>query len=234
MWLVSAMALGQTVPLVTQADTARLQRAQPKVTEADIARAVRDNPMPTDDQVRRLGAPSSPRIDQLPQPADRRPVDLAAIARGFEKAGAGMPPEAAAGPTLMVFISFSMPERALQQLVVQAEKLRATLVLRGFEQGSLVKTAAHVRRLIGQHSISFKVDPQAFERFAVMRAPTFVLLRADAQSRECGAGTCYASQAFVSTSGDVSIDYALEHIEKTAPAFAKEARSYLKRMGNQP
>ena len=49
--------------------------------DADIERARQQHPMPTDAELARVPVPSTPRIDALPQPVTRTPVDLEALAK---------------------------------------------------------------------------------------------------------------------------------------------------------
>ena len=230
---VPALAPAQSPqPVVTDADIARAARNQPIITDKDIERAARKHRMPTDAELARVPVPATPRIDALPQPLTPRRIDLGAIARGFEVMGQPTPvgPGLKAGPALLVFVSFSMPELALSRLVDQAARSGATIVLRGFVDGSLQQTVTRAQRLIGQRQVGFQIDPQAFDRFSVAVVPTFVLLKDRAAATPCAAGTCYPSASFVATAGDVSIDYALEFIKRSAPAFGRDASIFLSRM----
>lgn len=222
-----------TSPSVTEADMARARRQQPQVTDADIERAKRANRMPSEAELARVPIQGTPRIDALPQPASAgRPVDLEALAKGYERA-VGSPLQQGAflsGPGLMVFVSFSMPELTLARLVDQAQRSQAVLVIRGFVNGSLKETVARVKDLIGSRKVGFQIDPQAFDRFAVTATPTFVLVRNGAVPSDCGGNTCFASDAFVSVVGDVSLVYALEYFQRSAPAFDKDAAVFLKRL----
>ena len=225
----SAMAQAQSV--VTEADMARAKRSQPVVTDKDIERAQKKHRMPTDDELRRIPVPATPKLDALPVPGSTTPIDLQALAKGYAAnvdqmaAAQGMQ----AGPGLMIFVSFSMPEPTLRRLVDQAAKTQASLFVRGFINGSLQQTVARAQELIGNRQVAFHIDPQAFDRFAVDKTPTFVLVRGGARGQPCGAGLCFAADAFAAASGDVSLDYALEFIARQAPRFATDARRYLKR-----
>jgi conjugal transfer pilus assembly protein TrbC len=120
------------VPLRRWCFRARLSaRTLPKVTDADIERARQQHPMPTDAELARVPVPSTPRIDALPQPATRTPVDLEALAKGFDAQADKPVLGAASGPSLLVFVSFAMPEATITRLLDQASRARATLVLRG-------------------------------------------------------------------------------------------------------
>lgn len=218
-------------PVVTEADMARAAKRQPTITDRDIEQAAKKHRMPTDAELARVPIQGTPRIDALPQPQVRRPVDLGAIAKGYEAMEqTGAAGALNAGPTLLVFVSFSMPEPALARLVDQAARSGATLVLRGFVGNSLQQTVQRTQQLIGQREVGFQIDPQAFDRFSVSVTPTFVLLRTGAVPEPCAAGTCFPSSGYVSTAGDVSVDYALEFIKRGAPGFQQEADSFLRRM----
>lgn len=233
--LAAAAAFAQKAPSrpeITEADLARVRSQQPVITDADIERARRTNRMPTERELSRVPIPSTPNIDALPKPAINRPIDLEALAKGYEGAVGSALPEVKSqvGPGLLIFVSFAMPEQALSRLVDQATRSGATMVLRGFVNGSLKETIGKVQQLIGGRKVSFQIDPQAFDRFAVAATPTFVLVRDGARPSDCAAGTCFAADAFVSVAGDVSVDYALEYFQRAAPAFNKDAATFLQRL----
>jgi len=99
-----------------------------------------------------------------------------------------------------------------------------------FTQGSLQQTVARAQRLIGQRQVSFQIDPQAFDRFGVSVAPTFVLLKSGSTATPCAAGACFAASSFALVAGDVSLDYALEFFRRSAPAFRREATGLLSKL----
>ena len=201
-----------------------------QVTDADIERARRQHRMPTDAELARVPVPSTPRVDALPQPATRMPIDLEALAKDFDVRADKPALGEASGPRLLVFISFAMPEATITRLLDQAARARATLVLRGLVNGSLRDTVERMQRLIGNRQVAVQIDPQAFDRFAITRTPSFVLVRDGAAAQPCAAGMCIAGDQFVLAAGDVSLDYALKFIERSAPAMAGDASAYLKRM----
>lgn len=219
---------------VTDADIERAKQSQPTITDQDIERARQRNRMPSDAELSRVPVPSTPRIEALPQPASRTPIDLAALARGFD-AQAGQPAlQAPSGPGLLIFISFAMPEATLARLVDQAVRARASLVLRGLVDGSLTKTVTRVQGLIaglgGTRQVSVQIDPQAFDRFSVTQTPAFVLVRDGAQPLSCAAGICFAADAYAMAAGDVSLDYALAFFQRSAPRLARDAGVFVKRL----
>ncbi|HRO59507.1 MAG TPA: type-F conjugative transfer system pilin assembly protein TrbC [Burkholderiaceae bacterium] len=226
--LAATAAHGQEVPVAAPTPAA------PIITEQDIARAAAEHArMPTPQEVEQAARSHALRFDALPRPASSQTADLAAIARGFPAEGSQSNAALFAGtePSLFVFVSFSMPEAALRSLAAQAARAGATLVLRGMIAGSLQQTARRVQAVIGSHQLGFQIDPQAFDRFGVQAVPTYVLARPGGELPACASGSCAVATDFVSVAGDVSMDYALLHIESHAPGYASEARAFLAKLG---
>lgn len=221
-------------PVISDADLERARRHQPTITAQDIERARQQHRLPDDASFGRQAVPSTPRIDALPQPVTREPIDLGTLARGLD-VQAGRPSLAAdAGPRLLVFISFSMPPRTLDRLAEQAGRARAALVLRGLVDGSLTRTVAQVQTLLGGRKVAVLIDPQAFDRYAVRHTPTFVLVRQGAQARPCSAGSCAPASDYLAVSGDVSLDHALTYFQRSAPALSRDAAGFLRRLAGGP
>ncbi len=174
-----------------------------------------------------------PRVDALPIPATQTPVDLEALTRGFAGATGSPALPGADEPRLIVFISLAMPEAALARLVDQAARARAQLLLRGLSEGSLPRTAMRIQQLIGTRPVAVQIDPRAFDRYAIQRVPSFVLARAGGPDTTCSGEQCARSDDHVMAAGDVSLDYALAHFQRSAPAFAKDAGRFLARLGRR-
>jgi conjugal transfer pilus assembly protein TrbC len=225
-----AGAHAQVAPTVTDADIERARRAQPVISDRDIERAQQKHRSPSDADLARVPVPSTPKVDALPRPVTQAPVDLEALAKGFDAKADPPALQTSTGPGLLIFISFSMPEATLARLVDQAARARASLLLRGLANGSLRDTVARMQRLIGNRQVSVQIDPQAFDRFSIVRTPTFVLLGDGAQAQACGAGMCFAADQFALAAGDVSLDYALEYLARMAPRLARDADGFLKRL----
>ena len=235
--LAAALAAnGQTQamdpPVITDADIERVRREQPTITEQDIEQARQRHRMPSDAELQAAPVPNRPNIEALPRPATQTPIDLEALARGYASHAEAMNPAQghASEPGLFVFISLSMPQPTLQQLIDQAARAKASIVLRGFANGSLRDTVAQVHALIGNRQVAVQIDPQAFDRFAVNRVPTFVLVRDGTRPVSCASGSCAPAESFLRTSGDVSLDYALEYMRRSAPGFGRTADTFLKRI----
>lgn len=230
--LTMGMAAAQPAPVVTDADIQRARRSQPAISEQDIERARRAHPVPSAAELARVPIPSSPNIDALPRPQATAPIDLEALAKGYaaQVDPAAQMPGLNSGPILMVFISLTMPQATLKRLVDQAARAKASLLIQGLSKGSLRDTVAQVQGLIGQRQVAIQIDPQAFERYAVVRVPSFVIVREGARPLPCANGSCASPQDFVRLAGDVSLDYALSHIQRNAPRFGKEAAPFIQRI----
>jgi conjugal transfer pilus assembly protein TrbC len=207
--------------------SAALAFAQPVITDEDIRRARERNPMPSDEEVRRTQTQPAPRIDKLPLPPHRVPLDLEALSRGFDAQVPGSALQPPSGPSLLVFISFAMPELTLQRLVEQASRARATLILRGLLDGSLTRTAVRIQSLLGTRRAAVQIDPQAFDRYSVTRTPSFVLTRGGSSEATCTEGVCASATGYVIVAGDVSLHYALRQMQRGAPRFANDASAFL-------
>jgi conjugal transfer pilus assembly protein TrbC len=177
-------------------------------------------------------APAAPSIDALPKPLAQPPLDLEALARGYaattESHTVFPGPQRQAG--LIIFISLSVPLPTLERLLDQAAGAGASVVLRGFADGSLRQTVTQLQALIGARPIAVQVDPPAFDRFDITRVPSFVLLRDGARPRPCAAGSCAPPEDYLQVAGDVSLDYALAHMRRAAPGFQAEIDLFLGRL----
>ena len=87
-----------------------------------------------------------------------------------------------------------------------------------------------MQRVIGQRKVGFQIDPQAFDRFAIAATPSFVLIKDRSVPTPCAAGACFSADSFALAAGDVSIDYALRFIQRTAPKYSREAQVFLAKM----
>lgn len=217
-------------PTAQDIERAKQQYRQP--TDAEVKAAKRKYRQPTQAQLDRAASSQSPvNLDAIPLP--KGSVDVEGLARAYEQHrqafenGRGY---ASGQPALFVFVTLGMPEQTLRLLVEQASRAQAVLILRGLTDASIRKTAVRVQQLIGERRVEWLIDPEAFDRFGVSDAPTFVLVKALAPLSDCTSGTCVAPDAFASISGDVSIDYALEAIERRAPRFSAETRLFLARI----
>lgn len=186
---------------------------------------------PTAEQLGRQPIPTPPKIE-IQKPV--QPLNIEALARAFYDGKSGFQkPVASREPALLVFVTLSMPEASLARIVAQAARSDAVMVIRGLEGNSMRQTLARIQKLIGEHKVAWQIDPEAFRRFGVSQAPAVVLTAGGAGVISEGAGCengCISQASFALVAGDVSLDYALEHIARHRPAFDATARGYLRKL----
>jgi conjugal transfer pilus assembly protein TrbC len=196
---------------------ARIDAAVRTAEQADAA-AWRQRGAKAIQSAEQTPAPGVANWDNLPVSASPVPDILPVVERfqGYmEQQAQGVP----APGGLSIFVSLSMPRGSLEFLVAEAERTSATLVLRGMVDRSISKTMLAVQKLIGPRQVAWAIDPDAFARFQVETVPVFVLTRQGAHFEGCGDEACFPKEDYVRLSGDVSIAYALDAIERLMPQF---------------
>lgn len=132
-------------------------------------------------------------------------------------------------PELMVFISTSMPKKALLMLGEQARAAGAVLVLRGMKgvlgtKGVMEETTKALQP-IADTGAAIQIDPEAFGRYHVTAVPTFVIA---IKEESCGTDMCDAKS--YALAGDVTLEYALEQWASRGGVIGKQAEMYLHRI----
>lgn len=168
-----------------------------------------------------------PQIEAIPKPATPHP-NIDAIAERYKQSAQLVSTSDKAASDLMVFVSFSMPKGALEKVVTQAEKSGATLMFRGLKGDSMKTMTAAVRDLIGSRNVSTTIHPPAFQQYSITNVPAVVIARTEAGNvLENG---CAQSETFIKVTGDVTLDYALEYIERNSQAWSMTAKTYRSRI----
>ena len=191
--------------------------------------------MPSPAELDRQPAVVMPRLDTPTVPLQPG-IDAGALAAQYEalRGAAGQGAERQGKGVvsgLLVFVTLQMPKASLRRLAEQAERAQATLVLRGLRNSSMKDTLAEVADLIGPRKVAWLIDPEAFKRFGVVLAPSFVLVAPQGGSTpDCAAGQCNVPPVFAKVVGDVSTVYALQAIERGDPAVSALARVYRARL----
>ena len=230
-WLITPAAILQvSLSAVLLQNTAHA--AEPVwPTPQAIEHAREAHPFPNAERLRRVPVPALPRIAPA-APA----LDIADIARRHIQIQ-GQKDAAPTSPSLRIFVSLSMPQASLRLLVAQAERSGATLLLRGLKGNSMKQTLEAVQALIGERWVNWQIDPEAYARYSVRHAPTFVLTQsgvtAGSTNATCGS-SCIAANAFYSVAGDVSLDYALDTLVRRYPDAQQHATPFLKRLRTTP
>lgn len=209
--------------------------------------AERGNPLPEDEEIARAQArvreamravPEStvaheqfgqamPNTERLPKPGAKAP-DIESIARKFKYIKNPNTATGAGQPDLLIFVSFSMPREALVRTIEQAERAGGSLVFRGLKGDSMKRMGEEVRALIGDRNVSVAIHPPAFQQFTIRQVPAVVIANAKAGSvMEDG---CSKPETFAKVTGDVTLNFALDYIERKSPEWAMAARSYRTRL----
>jgi conjugal transfer pilus assembly protein TrbC len=226
--LASAMALAQEPSFPgARTDGVRLPTAEDMAKAQQRAREAMGRLTDSGTMKQQYGIAGMPKVEALPKPAAPAP-DIASIAEKYKHLGQAAIPQNGQ-PDLFVMVSLSMPKEALVRTAEQAERAGATLVFRGLKGDSMTKMGEEIKAIVGSRSVSVVVHPPAFQQFGVSRVPTFVLARGDAGNQTLENG-CSKPETFVKVSGDVSLDYALDYIERKSQAWAAVAKEYRSRI----
>lgn len=153
----------------------------------------------------------------VPTPA-RSDVDVEMVARRYEQKVV-----ARRADGLMVFASFSMPEASLKKLLADTARAGGVVVLRGFKDGSMKRTALAVSDLGA--SAGVQISPDAFTKYRVAAVPAVVLVMPESGEVLDGEG-CALPDTYAMVSGDVGLGYALAEIERRSPEFQQIAARY--------
>ena len=117
---------------------------------------------------------------------------------------------------ILVFASFAMPAPSLRQIMEDAERYQAQVVMRGFVDNSVFKTEAALAEVFGDVSDAkgFAIDPTLFRRFNVQAVPIYVVLNGPLDACEspgCGED---APPLHDRVSGNIELHAALELVAR--------------------
>lgn len=195
-------------------------------TQTDIDRALQSHRFPTPEQLRRQPIPVPPRIE-----AQRPGLDIDALARGHAPLLAPNPLLSTQTGALRIFVTLDMPRGSLERLTDQAARTGAVLVLRGLKAHSMRQTLESVQSLIGEQHVHWTIDPEAFTRYGVQHAPSFVLTFSPTLESHATCTTqCPIPTSYAKVAGDVSTDYALESMMRRHPQVTSQATTLLHRL----
>ncbi|BFD45516.1 MAG: hypothetical protein DMENIID0002_01620 [Rickettsia endosymbiont of Sergentomyia squamirostris] len=81
---------------------------------------------------------------------------------------------------IVIFVSFSMADAALQDYYHEAKKLGAKLVMRGLRNNSFKDTQVKMQEL----RISVDIDPTLFEQYQVTAVPTIIWVNGQGNAKK--------------------------------------------------
>jgi len=163
-------------------------------------------------------------------------ADPGAALRALRADGAMRPAE----PPPVVLVSFAMPEDALRDLLAEAGRIGAPVLLRGLVEGSLRATLERAARLSepaggtegAGPAAGLAIDPTLFERFDIEAVPAFVV--SAEPIAPCTRGGC-ETPPHARVAGGVSLTYALGVIAREAedPAVRAAAARWQARLARE-
>ncbi|MEZ8256104.1 type-F conjugative transfer system pilin assembly protein TrbC [Vibrio cyclitrophicus] len=110
---------------------------------------------------------------------------------------------------VMVFVSLSMPDNALRQLLKQSQQYQVPLVIRGVLPEGMVPTASRILSLLEADDeemaidSGFAISPQWFRQFNITHVPVFVAI-----GEACNEASCPQSD-YDMVHGNLSLPNAL-------------------------
>lgn len=119
-----------------------------------------------------------------------------------------------------IFVSFSLSETLLKQLLILSKNYKAVLVLRGLKNNSFKQSIEYITSLNPDENEGFIIDPELFNKYHIQKVPTYVLAR----NKICPNSSCIPS--YDKLTGNVSPKYALEKFSQQGD-LAKEAKIIL-------
>lgn len=79
-------------------------------------------------------------------------------------------------PSAQVFVSFSMPQKLLEQTLKDCARFHVPAYLQGLHHNSMKETALIIMELSkAVPSLNLQIDPTAFERFGIKQVPALVV-----------------------------------------------------------
>ncbi|KTC80120.1 MULTISPECIES: type-F conjugative transfer system pilin assembly protein TrbC [Legionella] len=111
---------------------------------------------------------------------------------------------------VLVFLSFSMPERSLQAWLLQCKRSGAIPVIRGLIHNSFKETMTVLQALSQKTGIGMQLDPILFKTFEITAVPAVVYVK---DVPLCPANMDCKPVDYDKLYGDVSLDYALEKMD---------------------
>ncbi len=130
--------------------------------------------------------------------------------------------------TLMTFVSLSMPEYMLKNIIKETIKSKGTVVLRGFVDGDIKKTALVLKKLFKSNKAfsGMLLDPRLFKTYNITQVPTFVVTKPILG--ECEGSFCIpVAPEYLKLSGAVHIEWALEQFISESSSLKSIAINHL-------
>lgn len=227
--MLRIVAIGLLFSMSTLADQALIDQVDTR-QEATLPEGIDEatqQAMGQSNMVMEAFSKSTPTVPGLPQGfsnlAPSPGVDIGELSRQG-KALTGLADEETIRyeSQILIFISASMPEKAIENYMQSSARIEAALVLRGFIDNSLAETREFLSRLImrisnetTQVEPTILIDPTLYERFKVDSVPSIVVT--ESQIKPClNLGDCPVP-VYHKVGGDVALSWALDYIARQVP-----------------
>lgn len=153
-------------------------------------------------------------------------VDVGKIAERYKKR---VEAEKKSVTGVIGFVSFSMPDASIKKIIADTLKVNGTVLFIGFKDNDFKATAKEIRRLDIRKG-NIQINPNAFKQYKIDVVPSIVMVKANAEENLDGEG-CVFPEKYSKVVGDVSLDYALEVMEKEEKGELKQlASNYLSQL----
>ena len=104
-----------------------------------------------------------------------------------------------------IFISSSMPDAMIKQLLIEAKRYNGILVLQGLIQNSMKHTVSYLSRFVQNDGDGIVIDPTLFKQFDIKIVPSFVLSDGKAHDIIKGVMTPYYALSEFQSKGDLKL-----------------------------
>lgn len=160
------------------------------------------------------------------------PLDITKLLAASKAASGVHPSGALADSELYLFLSLSVPDHKLRELIELAAEWGVTVVFRGPLDDldmSGYRLMERLKNLNPAAAGEILIHPPLFTRFSIDKVPAYVLAKTPESLREDASG-CAPAGAFTRLDGDVSPEYALRRMgERAEPQLSKIATKRLGR-----
>lgn len=127
----------------------------------------------------------------------------------------------------IIFVSFSMPKKSLEQWLVAAREIHAPVVLRGMVDNSIQKTKEKILPIVQKVHGGFQINPVLFRNFDIQQVPAVVVVNHHGCQTDAD---CGLAKQFDVIYGQSTLRYALSQLSQKgeqAPAVAEKLLTWL-------
>lgn len=128
---------------------------------------------------------------------------------------------------LFIFVSFSMPDELIKSYLIQSDKLRSFVVVRGLYKDDFGLTIKKLKTIYNDQNkrMNLLIDPTLFQRFNITAVPSFVL--SSEPVGDCNESSCSVPE-HIKASGAITLEYFLDKVQiSNNSKFKKIAENYL-------